>query len=262
MANNLLLILLVIIVVFVLYYYIFDGTYKLCPNCGRKTAPNGDCPNCPVVSSEDAQQVLQSLALGCTHRLRGVVREDVASASEVSDFMTSGTNKLVIITNVDPEDFVRIIYSGQDLKQLSAVAMSSSVVRGQKNYIVMALSNGNLSPMGSPTQNFVDAFQYLESAARKLGPDSGNLVFYIDEDIECPPEEVTALPMEESMAMEESMRESMAMEESMRESMAMEESMRESMAMEESMRESMAMEESMRESMAIDNEESCCGRYF
>ena len=127
--NNLLLVALVVLVVFVFYYYIFDGSCKLCPNCGKKTASNGKCPDCPscLVTSDDAQQVLQNLARGCTHRLQGVVREDLASASEISAFMTSGANKLIIITNVDPEDFVQLVRAGQlaALKQLRAVAMSS-----------------------------------------------------------------------------------------------------------------------------------------
>jgi hypothetical protein len=71
--------------------------------------------------------------------------------------------------------------------------MSSNLVAGQKKYIVMAMNGGRMMPIGAPTTNFVDAFNYLESSARKqLGADTNNLVFYIDEDIPCP-EEVTLL---------------------------------------------------------------------
>jgi hypothetical protein len=192
--NNILLVLLVVAVALALYYFVFDqklgGACKWCPQCGKKTA-DGKCPDCPscLVTRQDAMQALQQMAKSCTHRLRGVVREDMSSASEVSQFMTGGTNRLTIITNVDPEDFVAMIQSGQQpvLSQLKAVAMSSSIVQGDKNYLVMSVNGGQMSPIGTSTNKFVDAFKHLETAARQqLGADSNNLVFYVDEDIPCP----------------------------------------------------------------------------
>ena len=196
--NNILLVLLVVAVALALYYFVFDqklgGACKWCPKCGQKTAANGKCPSCPdcpscLVTRQDAMQALQQMAKSCTHRLRGVVREDMSSASDVSQFMTGGANRLTIITNVDPEDFVSMIQSGQQpvLSQLKAVAMSSSVVMGKKNYLVMSVNGGQMSPIGTSTANFVDAFKHLETTARQqLGSDSNNLVFYVDEDIPCP----------------------------------------------------------------------------
>ncbi len=202
-TNNLLLIGLAVVVVFVLYYY---GTGQFCPNCGQKT--NGICAYCGPsltipVTSEEAQKVLHSFARGCIHRLRGVVREDLASIGEVSDFMTSGNNKLIVITNIDPEIFVEMISEGRSLSKLNAVAVSSSIVNGKKNYLVISIINGSLRPVGEPKQNFIDAFEYLDKNVRsQLGPDSNNQVFYIDEDVECPSEDVTVLPMEESSSEE------------------------------------------------------------
>ncbi len=199
MTNNNFSLLLVVAIAVVLYYFVsnkqFDGACGWCPKCGKQTI-NGNCPACPSlpINHTDALLVLQQLVRGCTHRLRGVVREDMATATDVSAFMTEGAQRLVIITNIDPEKFISLAMSGQKaLQQIKAVAISSAIVRGKKNYIVMSIKDGNLSPIGALTANFADAFEYLESTARKqIGPDSNNLVFYIDEDIPCP-EEVTPL---------------------------------------------------------------------
>jgi len=194
--NNILLILLVVAVVLFLYYFVFDqklgSACKLCPQCNQKTT-DGKCPDCPscLLTREDAMQALKQMAKGCTHRLRGVVREDMISASDVSEFMTGGVNRLTILTNVDPEDFIAMIQSGHQpaLDQLKAVAMSSSMVNNKKSYLVMTMSDGRMNPIGSPTTQFADAVKNLESTARKqLGADVNNLVFFIDEDIPCPQE--------------------------------------------------------------------------
>ena len=223
--NNILLVLLVVAIALALYYFVFDqkldGACKWCPQCGKKTA-DGKCPDCPscLVTRQDAMQALQQMAKSCTHRLRGVVREDMSHAGNVVEFMTGGNNRLIIITNVDPEDFVAMIQSGQQsvISQLKAVAMSSSIVQGDKshprhqlpgvlrNYLVMSVNGGQMSPIGTSTNKFDDAFKHLKTAARQqLGTDlithsggSNNLVFYVDEDVPCPDDDGLT-PIEEGM---------------------------------------------------------------
>ena len=142
-----------------------------------------NCPSCPVTDA-NVMFLLNQMATGCTNHLRGVVREDLADVEDISEFMTNGSNRLLIVTNTSPEKFAKMIQDGQQtqLAQIKAVAISSAVVNGAKKYIVMSVVNGKLSPMGSPTASFVDAFTYLERSIKNIGVDKDNLVFFIDED--------------------------------------------------------------------------------
>jgi len=201
MANNTLIVILVIIAIaLVLYFFVFDkkidGACRFCPNCKSGGDPaNCVCPDCPL--NQNAMQVLNQIARGCAHRLRGVVRENLTSPADVSTFMNSGKNRLVVISDAGPDVFIAAVDSGKPdvVVQLRAVAMSSAVVNGKKTYLVMKMVDGKLAPIGSPTENFGEAFKYLNDTVRKdLGADTSNLVFYIDEDIACP-EVVTPLPL-------------------------------------------------------------------
>ncbi len=202
--NNLLIFAFLSVIAIAIYYFYFNGT----PNAGCGWW--GTCPTCPT-SHEDAKQVLGQFARGCTQRLRGVVRESHATAADVQAFMTAGVNRLVIITNIVPEDFVATIYSG-NASQIKAVAISSTVQNGQPRYIVMRVDGGQLGPIGTPTSDFNSAFSYLESAAQQIGPDTDNLVFYIDEDIPCVKDETGVTPIDETAAPEESAEETTPIE--------------------------------------------------
>jgi hypothetical protein len=160
------LLLLIFIIIIIIYMY----------NCGKKFQ----------IDDKYNQEILDKMAKGCLYRLRAITREELATKEDIFSFMSSGDKKLVIITKISPEDFVNQIYSNQQYN-LNAVAISSAVVSNKKNYIVMSLENGKFNPVGSPTENFDDAFNYLNNNTRKiLGDDKDTIVFYIDEDVPCP----------------------------------------------------------------------------
>lgn len=206
MDNNILIIMAVAAAIVFLYFFVYEKytVCDLCSQCGSKTMTDGKCPSCPscLLTSNDSMQVLQQLSRSCTHRLRGVVREDMVSPTDVHEFMSGGTNRLVIITNIEPESFVNVIDSGDAaaIKALQAVAMTSTVTAGQKKYLVLSMNKQRLTPIGGPTAQFAEAFEALEVSARMhLGVDTNNLVFYIDEDIKCPDQDPTPVgPVKES----------------------------------------------------------------
>ena len=194
MGGNLIIALAIILIILAVIYYYYG--YNLCPLCEKRTK-NGKCPTCPGVfplGSPDAQQILQQFVRGCTYRLRGVMRESEASVEDVNTFVDGGTNRLIIVTNIVPENFVYTAQSTDKttMSRLKAVALSSTVTNGAKKYMVMSVNNGHFGPMGAPTTVFADAFTYLQSSAKLIGSATNNLVFYIDEDIPCP-EKVTPI---------------------------------------------------------------------
>jgi hypothetical protein len=167
---------------------------KWCQHCVTKLPESGKCPKCPesapVVSHPSANkaevQTLLALARGTLHRLRGVVRENIATKSEIKNFVNSGDNRLVIVTDIVPEAFVSSIMDGKNptLDKVKAVAISCAVVNGTKQYIVLKLLGGKLTPQGTPSSDFDNAFEMLEKLARMtVGDDTNNLVFLIDEDV-------------------------------------------------------------------------------
>jgi hypothetical protein len=182
MGQNLIIVLAIILAILAVIYY-YNG--NLCPLC-EKCKSDGKCSTCSGVfplSSPDAQQILQQLIRSCTYRLRGVMRESEASATDVQAFVDGGSNRLIIVTNIIPENFVKVAQTNSST--LKAVALSSTLTNGAKKYMVMSVNNGHLGPMGSPTTTFSDAFNYLQTSVKLIGSDINNLVFYIDEDLAC-----------------------------------------------------------------------------
>ena len=198
--SDLVFLLALVVIGVLVYYYVLKGDISrgcvVCPGCNQQKAQS-DCPVCPdcphcLVTEESAQKVLDNFAKGCTQRIQGVVRQNEASPEDVQKFMMDGPNRLVIVTNLDPETIAKAIYSKHpaELKKLNLVAISSTVINGKKMYIVMGIVNGQIAPIGAPTEKFAEAFAYLERTAQKqLGNDPNSLVFYIDEDIPCPDDE-------------------------------------------------------------------------
>lgn len=185
MINSLLLIVFFCIIAIGIYYVFIQGN----EHAGCRWCPRwGDCPKCST-TTDQSQQVLSQIAKGCVQRLSGIASESLVNASNVQEFMESGVNRLVIITNVQLEDFVSMIYAG-DTSNLEAATLVSTVQNGAPSYLVMKVSGGEMGPIGSPTSDFDSAFAYLESVASEIGPDTNNLVFFIDEDIPCEEEAV------------------------------------------------------------------------
>jgi hypothetical protein len=168
-SNEWLLLLVVFAVLVFGYYYLTSSNKKV---------------------NKPSEDFLKNVARGCLHRLRGVVREDLATKENVQEFVSVGDKKLVVLSNIDPEKIVsNVIDNNTDfMNKLRLVAVGSGLLNGTKNYIVLMLKDGNMSPIGAPTKNFDEAFDYMERTARKyIGDDTNNLVFMIDEDIPCPP---------------------------------------------------------------------------
>lgn len=180
--NNLLLLVLVIVIALFLFFVIFRGVMS--GGCGL-------CPGGDSNEPDNANMFLDVLVKGCLHRLRAVVSQDMAKISETGDFLSSGFNKLVVATNVDPEKLIAAVKNG-DGHKLNMVAVSAAVVDNKKKYIVMGVSNGRLTPIGAPTEQVDDAINYMFRAYKqRMGSqamDGSNLIFYIDEDLPCPVE--------------------------------------------------------------------------
>lgn len=210
MDNEVILILVILCVLLVVLYFYKGKLCNLCPTCGEKASvacPScKDCPvcekcvSCPkcVVPNDYMLMMLDTLARSCTYKLRGIMRESVVDVNEVQYFMQNGDSKSVVITNFEPEKLIKTMSSvvnesndvnnlKSEIEKLSAVNITSKIVNGHKNYIVMALHEGKMASVGNPTNNFVEAFNNLEKTARsKLGPDTNTLVLFIDEDVSCP----------------------------------------------------------------------------
>lgn len=140
-------------------------------------------------SDIDSPKTFPELAQDCTHRLRAVVREDLVTPSDVRRFLESGNKRMVIVTNIDPEAMVRAIRSGNkgSLSQIKALAIRSALVNNSRTFIVLSLANGMLNPIGAPTNDYTQAFNYLDSNIRQtIGPGENNLALYVDEDLPCP----------------------------------------------------------------------------
>lgn len=200
MANGLLLLVVILVLVGVyLYYTDSDIIKKICPNCARSKIA-GKCPVCPECPACDlkyphARDLLEQLAKGCSYRVRGVLRESAVSKNDVQYFLDGGDKRVVVVTNMVPEEFVKAVGSNdQDLlNQIKAVVLGSAKVAGTKTYMVMVINGGKMSPAGAPTTKFDDAFNYLQNRARNdvAADHNNNLVVYIDEDIECDSHVVT-----------------------------------------------------------------------
>jgi hypothetical protein len=182
--NNLLLLVLVVVIAVFLFFVVFGGMTSGCKLC-----PNACKDNQPTDQADYTSAFLDVLVKGCIHRLRGLVRADMMNPDEVKAFLMDGSNKLVVLSNLDPQDLVNSVQSGDDFK-LNMVAVSSTRMDGKKRYIVMGYVNQRLTPVGAPTENLEEALNYFKSASKdRLGAESmnsNNLVFYIDEDLPCP----------------------------------------------------------------------------
>ena len=179
------LIFLAIIALAIYYFYQNGNLTTGCSWCPKW----GSCPTCPT-SQVDAQQVLDLFVKGCLLRLRGVMRDSSIDLNAVQEFMTTGTNRLLIVTDIIPEDFVTAVQSG-NVSAVKATALVSTVQNNEKMFMVMKVSNGQMGPIGSPTSDFAMAYSYLGTVAKEIGPD--NLVFFIDEDIPCGEDGLTDL---------------------------------------------------------------------
>ena len=194
MANDMVMIIILVVVIVGIYLY-STGQYKTilnkaCSRCGGKKIDKV-CPKCPAcdLTEPNAQDVIQQLARGCTYRLRGVVRESLATPQDVAEFLQGGDKRVVVVSGLEPELFIRqaMAKDATSLENLRMSAITAAVVNGERKYMVMSASGGQLSPAGAPTSDFSAAFAYLEERARTdVGNQENNLVFYIDESIPCP----------------------------------------------------------------------------
>jgi hypothetical protein len=185
------LLLVTIAVAIFLFYYIREKRCGLCPTCGV-AEDSEKCPEC----STKMMDLHSSIKDGCLRRLRGVMREDLTNPIHVLSFLSEGDHRMVVVTNVTPEDLV-----GGAHPDLTAVALTSSTVKGVKQYTIVKVKGKTTVKVTAPSDDFAKVFTGLEDVIRKdLGPHEDNLVLYIDEDAECitTPVEIEPQPQKES----------------------------------------------------------------
>jgi len=183
---------LVLVGLLIIYFIIKNvDTFGLCPRCGN-TAVNNTCPKCPITASckfnpQNAQKALSQMSIGCATKLRAIIRENMVSVQNVQDFLSAGDKKMVVATNVDPETFLKMANSDDELKQkIRVVVLSSEQVGNQRMFISLQVSNGNATPLSIPTTDFQTAFNVFNTQMKNVvGADGDNLIFYIDEDLPC-----------------------------------------------------------------------------
>lgn len=189
-----LLVIVVVLFVILLFYLAnkgrLSGICQWCPRCLKKSS---ECTTCgekvAVATAEtgtaDEAAVLLAIANGCSYRLKGVFRVETVTADAVKDFLEEGSNRMVLITNIEPEKLVSAIMSGEEpsIKDIKASAISAAPVDEEKKYIVMKVVGGKIIPNGLPTNDLETS---LEDLQRISGDDKNSLVFFIDEDVECP----------------------------------------------------------------------------
>jgi len=143
------------------------------------------CPECPITNIH-AMNLLKQLAKGCTQRLVAVLRESIVSKNDISYFLNNGDKRVIVVTNIVPENLANIIVSNDenDLAKIKAIVLGVAIVGGLKTFMVVSINNGKMTPLGAPTTNFEDAFRYMEEKA-DITINNQNLVLYIDEDINC-----------------------------------------------------------------------------
>lgn len=133
--------------------------------------------NC-LVTDRKVQDMLNSIKRGCVKNLYGVIREYMINAEQLQDFYKSGNNRLVIVTNVEPDIFVN------NTEKVDFVAMSSNIINDEQMYLVLGIKNGKVYGIQEPTENFVDAFISFEKAIRNYfdkNNDANTFVYLIKE---------------------------------------------------------------------------------
>ena len=167
-----------IIILMLLFIYFFY------PNLFQSKHMNKTC----AMSIKERDQILANIAKGCTHRIRGIIRESMINQNEIKDFLDDGIFRLVIITNIIPEDLVNKIYSNNNksMNDINLVAIASNSINNRKIYVVINIQNGQLEPINVPTDDFSQAYNAAQNNIKQLGNTTENLVFFIDEDIPCP----------------------------------------------------------------------------
>lgn len=196
--NNLLLAFLFLVIGGLSLYYYSDKLLGSVCKCGKQVL-DGNCEDCPY---RNGQSLLKKMAVSCGKHLRAVVREDLVSAVNVREFLDGGDKRVVLLTNVDPENMINIVNSLEEdvINQIKVVGLSSIVVDSSVYYIVVNIVDGKLSSDIEPVTDFDEAFALLESTAREqLGSDDNSLVLYVDENESCDNDAVTLLPDESGM---------------------------------------------------------------
>lgn len=183
----------VLLILVLIYFLLKTDSFGLCPRCGN-TAVNNNCPKCPITASckftpQDAQKALSQLSIGCATKLRAIIRENMVSVQNVQDFLSAGDKKMVVATNVDPETFLKMANSADELKEkIRVVVLASEQVGNQRMFISLQVSNGKATPSSTPTTDFATAFNTFNTQMKSVvGADGDNLIFYIDEDLPCGP---------------------------------------------------------------------------
>lgn len=183
MAQSFIVLLLLIFLLFLLIYFLFPGFFQ--PQKQTPSAPL--ITNC-VMTAQQRDQFLNSIVKGCTNRLRGIVRGSLINANEVKDFIESGNFRLVFISNLVPEKLVNAIQSNDSkaMNDLKLLAISGAKIAGNTTYVVIKMENGQPSPIGAPTTDFNEAFNYLQSNMQQFQNSDDSLAVFVDEDIPCP----------------------------------------------------------------------------
>jgi len=170
------------------YYYGINGACKFCPDCGLET-PVGVCEDCPHKKGTD---LLKKIAVSCNNHLRAVIREDMVNADNVLSFLNGGEKRLVLLSNIAPENMINIVETEDvNISKIKVLGLSASIVDGKKYYIVLSIIDNKLDSTMTPTTVFEEAFKILNTTAREqLGSDMESLVFYIDEAVACSKDQV------------------------------------------------------------------------
>lgn len=138
----------------------------------------GDCPECSITDIK-ISWILDQFVEGCIHRIRAITRKQDTTKENIRDFLLSGAQRLVIVSDKDLH-----MLSHENIKNIRLSTIRSvSLGDSSLSFSVMGLINGRIDPLPRPVDDFDSAYSLFEKTANKNNPES--FVLFIDESLNC-----------------------------------------------------------------------------